>query len=127
MPLRQADGGARSSRSVLHSVRCQPLRQIHQPTTVQQCPDLQVEGRQHIREFWEDTETFDWLVEHVQCSKPRRPAAQIRGSLLNNLKPPSRSAGGPSRTPVLSRARRCGRSTGWRGGWWKRPCEFSYT
>ena len=54
------------------------------------------------RAFLADTATFDWLVERVQCYNPRRPEAQIRGSLLNNLKPPSRSAGGPSRTPVLS-------------------------
>jgi pimeloyl-ACP methyl ester carboxylesterase len=52
-------------------------------------PDVQAEGRRHIREFLEGTETFesfDWLVERVQRFNPRRPEAQIRGSLLNNLK-----------------------------------------
>jgi pimeloyl-ACP methyl ester carboxylesterase len=52
-------------------------------------PDLQSEGRRHIREFLEGTETFesfDWLVERVRRFNPRRPEAQIRGSLLNNLK-----------------------------------------
>ncbi len=53
-------------------------------------PDVQAEGRRHIREFLEGTETFesfDWLVERVKRYNPRRPEAQIRGSLLNNLKP----------------------------------------
>jgi esterase len=52
-------------------------------------PDVQSEGRRHIREFLEGTETFesfDWLVERVQRYNPRRPEAQIRGSLINNLK-----------------------------------------
>lgn len=52
-------------------------------------PDVQAEGRRHIREFLEGTETFesfDWLVERVRRFNPRRPEAQIRGSLLNNLK-----------------------------------------
>lgn len=52
-------------------------------------PDIQAEGRRHIREFLEGTETFesfDWLVERVRRFNPRRPEAQIRGSLLNNLK-----------------------------------------
>jgi pimeloyl-ACP methyl ester carboxylesterase len=52
-------------------------------------PDIQAEGRRHIREFLEGTEvfeSFDWLVERVQRFNPRRPEAQIRGSLLNNLK-----------------------------------------
>ena len=52
-------------------------------------PDMLAEGRQHIREFLEGTETFDsfdWLVERVRRYNPRRPEAQIRGSLLNNLK-----------------------------------------
>lgn len=52
-------------------------------------PDVEAEGRRHIREFLEGTETFasfDWLVERVRRFNPRRPEAQIRGSLLNNLK-----------------------------------------
>jgi pimeloyl-ACP methyl ester carboxylesterase len=52
-------------------------------------PDVQAEGQRHIREFLEGTETFesfDWLVERVQRFNPRRPEAQIRGSLINNLK-----------------------------------------
>ncbi len=52
-------------------------------------PDTQAEGRRHIREFLEGTETFDsfdWLVERVKRFNPRRPEEQIRGSLLNNLK-----------------------------------------
>ena len=52
-------------------------------------PDVQAEGRRHIREFLEGTETFesfDWLVERVRRFNPRRPEAQIRGSLINNLK-----------------------------------------
>jgi esterase len=52
-------------------------------------PDIQAEGRRHIREFLEGTETFesfDWLVERVRRFNPRRPEAQIRGSLINNLK-----------------------------------------
>jgi pimeloyl-ACP methyl ester carboxylesterase len=52
-------------------------------------PDIQAEGRRHIREFLEGTETFesfDWLVERVRHFNPRRPEAQIRGSLINNLK-----------------------------------------
>jgi pimeloyl-ACP methyl ester carboxylesterase len=52
-------------------------------------PDIQAEGRRHIREFLEGTEmfeSFDWLVERVRRFNPRRPEAQIRGSLLNNLK-----------------------------------------
>jgi pimeloyl-ACP methyl ester carboxylesterase len=52
-------------------------------------PDVQAEGRRHIREFLEGTETFesfDWLVERVRRYNPRRPEAQIRGSLINNLK-----------------------------------------
>lgn len=52
-------------------------------------PDIQAEGRRHIREFLEGTETFDsfdWLVERVKRYNPRRPETQIRGSLLNNLK-----------------------------------------
>lgn len=52
-------------------------------------PDMQAEGRRHIREFLEGTETFDsfdWLVERVKRYNPRRPEEQIRGSLLNNLK-----------------------------------------
>ena len=53
-------------------------------------PDIQAEGRRHIQEFLEGTEvfdSFDWLVERVRRFNPRRPEAQIRGSLLNNLKP----------------------------------------
>jgi pimeloyl-ACP methyl ester carboxylesterase len=52
-------------------------------------PDVEAEGRRHIREFLEGTEvfeSFDWLVERVRRFNPRRPEAQIRGSLLNNLK-----------------------------------------
>lgn len=52
-------------------------------------PDVQAEGRRHIQEFLEGTEvfdSFDWLVERVRRFNPRRPEAQIRGSLLNNLK-----------------------------------------
>jgi pimeloyl-ACP methyl ester carboxylesterase len=52
-------------------------------------PDVQAEGRRHIQEFLEGTETFesfDWLVERVKRFKPRRPEEQIRGSLINNLK-----------------------------------------
>jgi pimeloyl-ACP methyl ester carboxylesterase len=52
-------------------------------------PDVEAEGRRHIREFLEGTETFesfDWLVERVRRFNPRRPEAQIRGSLVNNLK-----------------------------------------
>jgi pimeloyl-ACP methyl ester carboxylesterase len=52
-------------------------------------PDVQAEGRRHIREFLEGTESFesfDWLVERVRRFNPRRPEVQIRGSLLNNVK-----------------------------------------
>ena len=52
-------------------------------------PDIQAEGRRHIQEFLEGTETFesfDWLVERVKRYNPRRPEEQIRGSLINNLK-----------------------------------------
>ena len=52
-------------------------------------PDIQQEGRRHIREFLEGTETFesfDWLVERVRRYNPRRSETQIRGSLLNNIK-----------------------------------------
>lgn len=52
-------------------------------------PDIQAEGRRHIQEFLEGTETFesfDWLVERVKRFNPRRPEKQIRGSLINNLK-----------------------------------------
>lgn len=52
-------------------------------------PDVQREGTAYIREFLEDTEifeSFDWLVERVRKYNPRRPEAQIRGSLINNLK-----------------------------------------
>jgi pimeloyl-ACP methyl ester carboxylesterase len=52
-------------------------------------PDIQAEGRRHIQEFLEGTEvfeSFDWLVERVRRFNPRRPEAQIRGSLLHNLK-----------------------------------------
>jgi pimeloyl-ACP methyl ester carboxylesterase len=62
---------------------------VHRLIIVDVGPDIQAEGRRHIREFLEGTETFesfDWLVERVQRFNPRRPEAQIRGSLLNNLK-----------------------------------------
>jgi pimeloyl-ACP methyl ester carboxylesterase len=62
---------------------------VHRLVVVDVGPDVQAEGRRHIREFLEGTETFesfDWLVERVQRFNPRRPEAQIRGSLLNNLK-----------------------------------------
>jgi len=52
-------------------------------------PDVQAEGRKHIAEFMEGTDTFesfDWLVERVCAYNPRRPEKQIRGSLINNLK-----------------------------------------
>jgi pimeloyl-ACP methyl ester carboxylesterase len=52
-------------------------------------PDVKAEGRRHIQEFLEGTDTFDtfeWLVERVHEYNPRRPVEQIRGSLINNLK-----------------------------------------
>ena len=52
-------------------------------------PDVAAEGRRHIAEFLEGTDTFetlDWLVERVHQFNPRRPVEQIRGSLVNNLK-----------------------------------------
>ncbi|MFN0089605.1 MAG: alpha/beta fold hydrolase [Acidimicrobiales bacterium] len=52
-------------------------------------PDVQAEGRRHIQEFLEGTETFEtfeWLVQRVKQYNPRREIEQIRGSLLNNLK-----------------------------------------
>jgi len=52
-------------------------------------PDVAVEGRRHIQEFLEGTESFEsfeWLVERVHRYNPRRPVEQIRGSLLNNLR-----------------------------------------
>jgi pimeloyl-ACP methyl ester carboxylesterase len=63
--------------------------QVQRLVVVDVGPDTEAEGRQHIREFLEGTETFDsfdWLVERVKRFNPRRPEAQIRGSLLNNLK-----------------------------------------
>ena len=62
---------------------------IHHLIIIDVGPDVQAEGRRHIREFLEGTETFetfDWLVERVRRFNPRRPEEQIRGSLLNNLK-----------------------------------------
>ena len=52
-------------------------------------PDVKAEGRRHIQEFMEGTDTFesfDWLVERVLRYNPRRPEVQVRGSLVNNLK-----------------------------------------
>ncbi len=62
---------------------------VHRLIVVDVGPDVQAEGRRHIREFLEGTETFesfDWLVQRVRRFNPRRPEAQIRGSLINNLK-----------------------------------------
>jgi len=62
---------------------------VHALTIVDVGPEVEVEGRKHIQEFLEDTdvfESFDWLVERVKLYNPRRPEAQIRGSLVNNLK-----------------------------------------
>jgi pimeloyl-ACP methyl ester carboxylesterase len=52
-------------------------------------PDVAAEGRRHIQEFMEGTDTFesfDWLVARVLQYNPRRPEVQVRGSLINNLK-----------------------------------------
>ncbi len=59
-------------------------------TIVDVGPDIQVEGRKRIQEFMEDTEvfeSFDWLVKRARQYMPFREEAQIRGSLINNLKP----------------------------------------
>ena len=53
-------------------------------------PETMDKGRKHIQEFLEGSyefDSFDWLVQRVQQYNPRRPEKQIRGSLLNNLKP----------------------------------------
>ncbi len=62
---------------------------VHRMVIIDVGPDIQQEGRRHIREFLEGTETFesfDWLVERVRRYNPRRSETQIRGSLLNNIK-----------------------------------------
>ena len=64
-------------------------QKVHRLVVIDVGPDVQQEGRRHIQEFLEGTETFesfDWLVQRVQRYNPRRPEAQIRGSLLNNIK-----------------------------------------
>lgn len=72
-----------------YSFAAEQPEKIHNLIIIDVGPDVQAEGRRHIREFLEGTETFesfDWLVERVCRFNPRRPEEQIRGSLLNNLK-----------------------------------------